>query len=280
MRRKEAKVDFLSSDLPSNRKEVFFDCLKNRYGYLINCGIIMFLFSIPLFVLFFIKSIYLGALNQELNNGTIMLSDYNAATFRYIFIYDMLVILSSFILSIGLSGVIRIIRQISWIEPLFFLKDFTDGIKMNYKHISIHLFIISLLYMISDLTMHAPIDYNILKYIPALITIFIILPVIMYNIVQTSIYNMTLIEENKNSMLLFFKSVPVCVIFSVIISITLLLNLINNYTIKSLIFVLFLIILFPVFYISWFLYSSSVLDKYINNEYYPDIVDKGIVRKK
>ena len=280
MKRKVASKDFNISDLPSNRKEVFFDCIKNRYRYLFYCGLIVFITIIPIIIIYFLKNIYLGALLEELNQGNITNDDYKSGMMTYLLIYDGLIVLSSFIVSLSISGLTRVVRQIAWEEPLFFFKDFGDGIKMNYKHISIHLFVLALIYMVSDISIYIQMRFALLSYIPYGIFYLIAIPMSLYNISQTNVYLISNIKATKNSILFLFKSVPVCILFSAILALALFVGFIPNIAIKILVYILLVILLFPLYYLAWFLYSCSIFDKYLNVNYYPEIVDKGIVRKE
>lgn len=279
MRRKVASKDFSVSDLPSNRKEVFFDSIKNRYKYLMFSGFILFFTVLPVFIVLFLKSFYLSTLLKSFSDGSISEAEYYLVSMRWALIFDIGIVLLSFIVSIGLSGLTRVIRQVGWIEPVFFFKDFGDGIKLNYKHISFHMFILSLVFLVSDISLYINMGFKLLNYIPMAILIFIIVPIVLYSIAQTNIYNMKLSEEIKNSMQFVFKSVPVCILFSLGLSIIVFIGLIPNYMISLLIYVLLLIFVFPIYYLLWFLYSSFMFDKTINAEAYPEIIDKGITRK-
>ena len=280
MRRKVASKDFNISDLPSNRKEVFFDCIKNRSRYLFYCGLIVFITIIPIIIIYFLKNIYLGALLEELNQGNITNDDYKSGMMTYLLIYDGLIVLSSFIVSLSISGLTRVVRQIAWEEPLFFFKDFGDGIKMNYKHISIHVFVLALIYLVSDISIYIQMRFALLSYIPYGIFYLIAIPMALYNISQTNVYLVSNIKATKNSLLFLLKTVPVCILFSAILALALFVGFIPNIAIKILIYVLLVILLFPLYYLAWFLYSCSIFDKYLNVNYYPEIVDKGIVRKE
>lgn len=279
MKIKRASKDFTINDLPSTRKEVFFDCLKNRFRYLFRCGIYLFLTCIPLLIIVLIKNVAINGINEALINGEIVEKEYNIIFSRYMIMYDILIVVSGFIISIGISGVSRIIRQLGWEEPLFFNKDFSDGIKMNYKFIAVHIFILTVVYLISDVAINAGEQFSLLRYIPILIFYFIIIPLVLYSIAQVNIYDISTTKTIKNSLLFFLKSVPVCIIFSLFIVFTSLVNLIPNFSIGAVIYILIIIFIVPIFYLLWFLYSSYVFDKEINKTYYPEIVDKGISRK-
>ena len=214
------------------------------------------------------------------NASSITEAEYINASILYAFIYDSLIVVSSLIFSIGICGMTRVIRQIAWQEPLFFFKDFTDGIKMNYKNISIHMFVFAVIYMLSDVALYAQMGYVILSYIPFGILLTVVLPMALYNISQTNIYVINNLKSTKNSALFLIKTMPVCLLFSIIIALVLLFSFIPNFTIKLLIYILLLILAFPLYYLAWFLYSCSIFDKYLNINYYPEIVDKGIVRKE
>lgn len=280
MKRKVAMKDFNMSDLPSNRKEVFFDCIKNRYKYLLFSGFILFLTMIPFFVVIFLKTIYMGALVEDYVSGALTDEEYSAAALTYISIFDLSIIASTLIISIGICGLSRVVRQIGWIEPLFFLKDYGDGIKLNYKHIFGHMLALSIIYMLSDIALHTNIRFEFLKYIPIAIFMFIAIPIALYNVAQINIYDISDLKATKNSALFLLKSVPVCVLFTLIISSVIFIGFINDITIRLMIYILLVILLFPIYYLAWFLYSSYVFDKFININSYPEIVDKGIVRKE
>ena len=279
MKKRMASKDFNISDLPSNRKEVFFDCLKNRYKYLLFSGLILFLTIIPLIVIYFLKSIYLGILVENFRNGAMSENEYSQATLIQVLMFDSFVILSSFIASIGISGATRVIRQVGWIEPVFFFKDFSDGIKMNYKYISFHLFILSTIYMISDLSTYSDLGIMFINYIPMGIFIFVAIPMVLYNIAEANIYNISLLESLKNSFLFLIRSVHISLLFSLGILGVMLLRLIPNIIIVMMIYIILVIFVLPIYYLLWFLYSSYMFDKFININNYPEIVDKGITRK-
>lgn len=280
MKQKAATKDFNIADLPSNRKEVFFDCLKNRYKYFMYCGFVIFLCTIPLLIIYFLKTLDLGSLLIQLNDERITVAEYNMAKLSHTLIFDGLIILSSLIISIAISGITRVIRQIGWEEPIFFLRDFGDGIKMNYKYIFVHLFILSIIYLIADLSLNIKTGLVLFQYIPIVIFIFIAIPTCLFSIAQTNIYNISLFKSIGNSLLFMFKALPGCIIFSLIISLIAFIRYIPNIMILLMILSLLIIFVFPLYYFGWFLYSSYIFDKFFNIDFYPELIDKGINRKE
>lgn len=277
---KKAQRDFTENDLPSNRKEVFFDIFKNRFRYLIRCGLFLFLTAIPFLIICLFKTYSLAGILSDYTANMMSQTEYETAIQTYSFIFDLLIVLSSFILSIGISGMSRVIRQLAYLEPLFFGKDFGDGIKMNYKQICVHVMLLTIIYMLSDISSKANMNVVVMNYIPMVIFLFIIIPLFLYCLSQTNVYIMPVFKAIKNSMLLLFKSVPVCVLFCLVIFGFTFLNYIPNFNISVIIYVLVIVFIVPMYYLAWFLYSSYVFDKHINKQYYPEIVDKGIVRKE
>ena len=55
---------------------------------------------------------------------------------------------------------------------------------------------------------------------------------------------------------------------------------INFIVIKILIYILLIVILLPAYLLLWYLYSISVLDKYINVKLFPEAYKKGLYIKE
>ena len=68
MKNKKATHDFKINDLPQNRKEVFFDCLKMRYGIIFGLGLMCVLFAIPFVICLMLRDISLSSLLADITN--------------------------------------------------------------------------------------------------------------------------------------------------------------------------------------------------------------------
>ena len=279
-RNKKAKSDFNEENLPSNRKEVFFDCLKIRFTAFLKLGLLLLLFSLPLIVVGLVKDNILYYLEVSYLNGEISDEELSSIYLTTNIIFYIVEIFGYMIFSIGLAGSLRVIRQLVWGEGLFFGQDFFDGIKLNIKHYLLYGFMVGLFNFLSRTVLLSNIQYEILKAIPFGMCLTIFLPPLLYSLVESQIYTLKATQEYKNGFILYIKTLPKTLLATIVILLMLLFELITAFIIKYLVIILFIIFLLPIILLGEFLYFISQLDKYINKEQFPTIYDKGIHRKE
>ena len=110
--------------LPRNRKEVFFDLLKNRKMALFSLSCFTFMFFIPLAIdLFwfnFLESAAIASGQQD-------------QLFSLIF-YSMVIMVPCMVIGfIGLVGAFYAAKKMVWQEGIMISVDFFTGIKDNWK---------------------------------------------------------------------------------------------------------------------------------------------------
>lgn len=77
---KNSKEDFLFSSLPSSRKKQFVDIIKNRVSLFVKIGLLLSLFSLPLFALIFAKDLTLSNIrNSNLSEADMFSSLYSVS---------------------------------------------------------------------------------------------------------------------------------------------------------------------------------------------------------
>ncbi|MBO6280633.1 MAG: hypothetical protein J6M95_03530 [Bacilli bacterium] len=279
MKTKKAKNDFLQSDLPSNRKEVFFDSIKLRYGLIFKIGLMMLLFSLPLLVVLFFKDSYLISIESSLSKGSISQESYNEM-YKMICRIAYAVCVPCFVIfSIGLAGSLRVIRQLAWGEGVFFIQDFLDGIKANYKHYLIYSLLFGVMHYLGRMAILIDIDLTFIKVLPLIIILSVFLPVMLFGIFQSQIYTNKIWQELKNGAILYIKTFFTTFLALIIICIPIAFAFINLFFIKMLVMILYFVFVVPFILLGEFLYFNSVFDKYINKNNYPDIYGKGINNK-
>ena len=115
----------VKQSLPRNRKEVFFDLLKNRKMNLFAFSCYTFIFFIPLAVdLFYFNFLESAAIA----------ADKSDQLFSLVF-YSMLIMLPCMLIGfIGLAGAFYTAKKMVWQEGISLASDFFQGIKENWKH--------------------------------------------------------------------------------------------------------------------------------------------------
>ena len=119
---KFSKSDFNETSLPKNRKELFFDILKQNHSILFKIAGLLILFLIPFLTVLALKDYsFIVAHNEDKSNATMLI---------VCFILEILAIL---IFAIAISGFAKIFKELCYMEPVFFKDDFLKGVKENIK---------------------------------------------------------------------------------------------------------------------------------------------------
>lgn len=275
---KQAQQDFTFAQLPHNRTEVFVDCYKMRWGTILDIGLIVLLFCLPLlcaeiFADIVGVSIYDRMLKAELTEAEAIAS------------LNSLRVLVSLIdipcwafFAVGLAGVTRVIRQLAWGEPIFFFSDFKQGIKeSSLRFVSIFA-ICALLNFVREFCQRWLSDISILSFVPFVLLIFIALPVALWMLSQSTIYKVGFGRSFSNGIAFYGKTILQTLSMVIVACLTWFITLISAFIAKYVVFALVIVLLVPAYLMFWFLFSSSIFDQYINKTNFPDFYDKGVYR--
>ena len=261
--------------LPRTRKEVFFDLLRNRKMTLFALSCYTFMFFIPLAVdLIYFNFVESMAISAE--------------KFEYLFsliFYSMLIMLPCMVIGfIGLAGAFYTAKKLVWQEGVSLASDFFKGIKENWKHALINGAIFGLVlfgliiggsFMLIYADVHAVVRGIA---IGALIVLFLIFGMVtVLNFTQGVYYENSFGVTLKNSFsFLGLLNWKVLVIYLLSTGVVVTLGLFNFLTLV--IGLLLFAVLNSVVIVLYTLISHSAFDKYINQEHYPDMVNKGLYK--
>ena len=276
-KRKEKQISDSEAkrNLPTSRKEVFFDLLRNRKMTLFALSCFTFMFFIPLAVdLFFFNYLESAAIA----------ADKKEYLFSLVF-YSMCIMIPCMVVGfIGFAGAFYTAKRLVWQEDINLAVDFFYGIKENWKHAIINglLFGVILFGVViggSYLLIFAPTSPITCGIgIGALILVFLTFGmVIALNFTQDVYYENGILTTFKNSfcflgllnwriLLLFLLTTGGLFVLSIFNLITLGIGLFLFAIFNSVVIIIFTLL------------SHSVFDKYINQEHYPDMVGKGLYK--
>ena len=261
--------------LPTTRKEVFFDLLKNRKMMLFALSCYVFMFFIPLAIdllyFNFVESMAIAA-------------EKNEYLFSLIF-YSMLIMLPCMMIGfIGLAGGFYVAKKLVWQDGISLASDFFKGIKENWKHALINGFIFGLVLFGlvvggSFLVIYADVHAVVRGIgIGALIVLFLVFGMVSaLNFAQGVYYENSFGVTLKNSFsflgllnwkvfLIYLLSTGVVFTFSLFNFLTLTIGLLLFAVLNSVVIVLYTLV------------SHAAFDKYINQEHYPEMVNKGLYK--
>lgn len=266
----------VKQSLPRNRKEVFFDLLKNRKMNLFAFSCYTFIFFIPLAVDLFLFNFFESAA---------IAADKSDQLFSLVF-YSMLIMLPCMLIGfIGLAGAFYTAKKMVWQEGISLASDFFQGIKENWKCALINgvIFGLALFGLVvggTYLMIYAPV-HAVVKGIGlgALILFFLLFGmVVVLNFTQCVYYENNYAVTLRNSFsFLGLLNWRILLIYLLSTGTVLVLGLFNLITLT--IGLLLFAITNSVVIILYTLISHYGFDKYINKEHYPHMVGKGLYKE-
>ncbi len=260
---------FTVRQLPHNRRQVFGDVLKLHYFEFIKIGLILFAFSIPLFLVAFFKDYsYIVAKQNEISNMPIYLICCAVEVVAIIF------------LAIPISGLGKILREYAWLEPVFFKDDFKSGIKENIKPTLISAVVIGLLTFVFDLIFYFY-DYGFIAAIPFGFNVFVFFPILMHTIFINFTYTNKYTVNLKLGMYFYFKHLPTTILSIlgiVVFKVYDLFQFANIIAIltKYLVLLVWVIFIIPIILLAVQINELRIFDLRINSIRFPHLVNKGI----
>ena len=269
-------MDFSEQNLPHNRREVFFDCIKLYWQKLLLLGLILLACAVPLLAVSAVCDTVQQGLLQQLSDGVIDKVAYNGQVAWLRLVEALIDIPCYVIVCVGLSGTVRVTRQMIWAEPLFFANDFADGIKQNWLTFCLCGFIISLLNVY--LAFAESSGGGFFAYLPLGVVAIVVLPTALWMMAASSVYNIGIGKNTTNSFVLYIKTPFVTWLFVALFASVAMFDLIGFVAVRCICVAVFVVVLLPVFTLLWQLVCYSYFDKFINKQAYPEIVDKGIWR--
>ena len=267
-----AKQDFTENMLPVNRRQMFFDCIKQRFDIIFKCGLILLIFILPLLIVDYWGNLAYADLVSDTEASDVAGT---AAAMQQII--SLIKIPCYVILGIGFSAISRILRQLVWAEHIFFFEHLKLGVRQNCKSFLVIFLIYGILNAINTFV-STTFAESFFSGIPPAISLLIFIPVGIYMLSQSIIYNVTFGKSFKNGLTLYLKTAPFVWIFVALIFAFSLTNGIGILLVKIPVHLVIILFVVPMFSIAWILYSFHVFDKYVNPENHPEIIGKGLYR--
>lgn len=279
-----AECAYAPDMLPQNRKEVFWDVVKIHWRKLFGMGIIMFLFSLPLYLILWIgdsQLLHLQEIASGLTQAQLQEQYYTLAIAKCIHCAASVPFWG--LLGVGISGLLRVIRQFAWEENVHLFTDFFRGIRENWKHTVLVFLIIGTVSGVCTATYNMiPYGSEFLGLIVLLqigVTLAVVLPVCGIYLAMIPVYSNSVKQYVAISLAIYLKSLfrtlgacLGCALIVVPVLVPLMLFHIAGPLVTSL--------LIPFVLLIWFLYCSSQFDLHINPQYYPELMNRGVLGKQ
>lgn len=268
---KSSKKDYTADDLPQTRKDVFFDCFKEHLSVLFRLGFLCFLFFIPIIILMLMYDGYvvnsIDALPEQTPEA-ISEVYYSANA-----VYGLVQVFAFALFFLLFSGVVQILRQLAWNEPLFFGDDFKRGLKSNALRFALSAFFLAGTSYMIKLN-----SGEVTYYVFNAIYIIVLLPIILWEMTQGVYYKVRTLESIKNALFCYLKTVPVTLLIVVLSAVPFwaVINFVPNFTVKYVVLLVLAAFYIVPLCLAWLLYACHIFDENINKENYPSIYRKGM----
>lgn len=274
---KRSSKDYERSMLPQTRKAVFFDVVKLQWRKLLLLALILLISALPLFLIALYEDSYFYTVTEDPSFS----QDEAAALLAPLHIYCALFSAPALaLLFLGLSGVVRVLRQLAWGENVMLFHDFTLGFRQNWKQIFPVGILFGIFFALAKIGWYSALvsqaDSVWIQGILMGLLSFFVAPVTAYSIVVIAIYSNTLWGNLKLAIYIYLKN-PLKAFGAMLLNFGLCLVVwILPSTQLHLTATIPAIMVFTLGLLGWMLFSFNQLDRHYNKAQYPELVGKGI----
>lgn len=293
--RPQITQDFLIEQLPSTRGKQFFDIVKNEWRTLLLLGLLLALFFLPFAISNIFEAGYMNGSAESLRAEMLasgkteeeIVSAVSSRMRTIHILFNGVNVVCFMAFFVGLAGVSRIVKCLCFGEGVLFKSDFFTGVKKYWKPFLLAGFSTGLLYFLVSYAsaILTPIGqesggFSVLSGITIGFYYAIVIPMILFCLAQSTLYNLPLFKSLSNSLRFFIVRYYITAIFALIIYGISLVTMIVYPLLMILCYLLIIILICPFLVLGFHLFALSLFDKYINEENYPSIYKKGLYVKK
>lgn len=271
MKRKASEFDYQRASLPRTRRVQFLDCFKMNYRLILKCGLMLLLFFSPMILFSLFADLYYVSLMSQSTE------EIEQTQLLYNYLLNAGLIICSIVAIIGITGVIYILRNFIWGEGIYFKSDFSIGIKQNYGKNAIFAGIFSIFYALSYF-IYSLFPDAIVSLLPIIMFALIFLPIYFWVILLNNLYQSKWPGLLRNGLYFYIKTIGWSLL-EILMPLSLLGLLFIPFELvwlKYIILIAFIVFAFPIILLIMVLYSTSVFDKAINKDNYPDYYLRGL----
>lgn len=274
---KRASKDFERSMLPQTRRAIFFDVVKLQWSKLLRLSLILLVAALPLLLI----SVYEDSYILTAYNDPSIPQD--AIPVQIAPLHILCAVFSApclLLFFLGLSGVIRVVRQLAWEENAMVFPDFMVGLRQNWKQFLPTGLLFGLGYTFAKIGWHnalaAQADSVWAQGIALGLLIFLIAPIAACCTVVIAIYSNNFLGNLKLAAYIYLKA-PLKTVLATLLAFgpSAVIWVIPHLQLQ-LIGSIPAMMVFTLGLLGWTLFLYNQLDKHYNAEQYPELVGRGI----
>lgn len=274
---KKASKDFERSMLPQTRQAVFWDVVKLQWRKLLGIALILLISALPLLLIAVYEDTYFLTAYEDPEIPPESIPMLIAPLHIFCAVLSIPGILIFFL---GLSGAIRVVRQLAWEENAMVFPDFMVGIRQNWKQFLPTGLLFGFGYAFAKIgwytALSAQAEAAWLQGIALGLLIFLAAPLVACCMVVIAVYQNTFWGNLKLASYVYLKN-PLKTVGSMLLAFGLSAAVwIIPHLQLHLIGSIPAIMAFTLGLLGWMLFTFHQLDKHYNAEYYPELVGKGV----
>lgn len=274
---KKASKDFERSMLPQTRRAVFWDVVKLQWRKLLGVALILIISALPLLLIAVYEDTYFLTAYED---PELPLESIPMLIAPLHILCAVLSVPCLVLFFLGLSGVIRVVRQLAWEENAMVLPDFMVGLRQNWKQFLPTGLLFGFGYAFAKIGWHSALASQAgsgwLQGIVLGLLIFLVAPLVACCVVVIAVYQNSFWGNLKLAAYIYLKS-PLKAVGSMLLAFGLSVAVwVIPHLQLHLIGSIPAIMAFTLGLLGWMLFVFNQLDKHYNAEHYPELVGKGV----
>ena len=286
MKHKKVKLTLSNKDyderlLPATRRSQFKDIITHEYRTLLLIGMWLLIFFVPIILLESFSNIFIYTYIEQ-NNTNLTPEEMKTFEMAFTIIKESALVLGYMIFAIGVSGALRIVRNLVYGEVIFFKNDFLLGMRSYWKLCIFSALVFSLLKGMTNLLAYLVNNYANYSYLHIFsgfaIGIFylLIVPIVFFYISLSMTYDLTFVRCLTLSIRFALANLLIATVFSGVLFALTFIWYIGILLVVDLILIVSMVFIAPIYILLWHLYVISRFDKYINEQQFPSVFKKGL----
>ncbi len=277
---KAAAQDYDTGRLPRTRVQLFKDIYRNRLGLMLDLGLCLLLFCLPLMAVNMLVLAQSMPIDQALAKGELSAREAAVRLVQLRNAGNILAVPALVILALGLSGAANVVKNLVWQEGVLFRADFKQGIRSNWRCFCLTALLAGVLNYAAQYLYHvgffesgAALELGLVAVLAAAALFALALPFVL---VQSTLYNLSYFQKLSNGLLLSLRSFFPAAALVIMNVLPFGLLLIDAYVLHIFAMLLLPVLVLPALLLGDTLFVHSVLDTYINRAHFPEIYRKGL----
>lgn len=268
------------SNLPRTRFQQF-RYIASLWDRMLTVSLLVALFALPLVAIFSVSA----AVEAYLLKNVADEAEYLSIMLQMRVLTGLLSVVGFYPLMLGLSGAFYYTRRTVWSQGATIKSDFFKGVKGGLVASIVPAVFATLTYMFFETSLwFVPVLLNdlvwqIVMYVVVGLVVILMFSVIMYDLAQNAVYNVSFLHRLKNSLIFALVKYPQNALIAVITFAIFVPTMFWRILGLTIAFTLMAVYCFALCVLGQTLFCHSVFDKYINKTNYPDLVRRGLAKE-